>query len=1017
MIGRGLLALALVVGIMPAAAFARPADAGGALPDGNRAAIDQDQADGTCAAGEALVVYHASGAAKGATGALSAQSETDPLASAGFGASDTWDFSAADGAAESTGAAADGALSVQSEGTGSALASGSDVRVAFVQRSDMSTADLVASLEALDFVECAQPNYTVEPCLATSPNDPLYTAGLQYSLTSDSAGIGYSAELTADAATTSTVDNIVAVIDTGVDYTNPDLADNMWVNPGNIGVVGEHGYDFENNDDDPMPDVGFGNSHGTHCAGLVAAKTGNGVGVAGAAQHTKIMALKYGGADMTIFDAYEYLLTAKLWGQNVVAVSNSWHIGAYQPVLDYLVNQAGKAGIVSLFSASNAGRDTATTDTGTTVDLQSPYAIIVASSNSDDTLSSFSNYNATAVDVAAPGSAILSTVRTSDTTKGIAQIPYNPDIARLTGKTTFGVIQLGSLVQDGELVDGASITLYHRDAETQQLVPAIAADQQYLSYAAATGADGINKLKFTITGVSKLSDSKLENYRVITSFSSANPFADIAGTPSPADYIYGFTTTRGSAGSEISAALFIKDWTDKDTAATHLDKADFNQSSTGTFLKIDTTSQQIKYTLQAKLMGTASDDTLYAYADEVAFAKAADDPDYAYMSGTSMSTPLLAGCYAELASLYPNYTPLQLRGLICGGTKQLTATNDASGAKKQIASDGRFTFDAALDSSAVNANTWSISTSIWSSTINTITVHGYGLNRATLTVDGAAVASSAITSQTASEITFKADSSLFDGGSHRFDVTDTSTHRTYQAAYAVPEVDAESTQLVSLGTLPSVHESRSDACELVASADRLFYADAEGYGLRSTTDPASGTWTELEDAAGVFDDLPGIYGALIRYAYRDGKLYAFRAASSQTVEDTLDIYCATYDIAKGTWSPARSIGSCALTGVPTTRAYASGGDVCFFITFSASEGYVSRAKDCAMFRMAEGSDTFEQTSVPVDTADNVQGVAGMYKDGSTLRCLVGDGDSNTINTLAYDGTAWTSGGPSPAPPR
>lgn len=196
----------------------------------------QAEAADECASGEALVVYHATGAAKGATGALTAQSDADPLAAAGFGASETWDLSAADDAAASTGAAADGALSVQSEATGSALASGSDVRVALVDRSDLSAADLVAQLESLDFVECAQPNYTHAFCSLsyTTPDDALYTAGLQWALGDAEGGIGYADELAADNNTPSTEDNVVAIIDSGFDYTNPDLANNMWSNPGTI---------------------------------------------------------------------------------------------------------------------------------------------------------------------------------------------------------------------------------------------------------------------------------------------------------------------------------------------------------------------------------------------------------------------------------------------------------------------------------------------------------------------------------------------------------------------------------------------------------------------------------------------------------------------------------------------------------------------------------------------------------------------------------------------------------------
>ncbi len=134
----------------------------------------------------------------------------------------------------------------------------------------------------------AEPNYRVR--LSAAPNDPRFDELWGLNNEGQSGGT-FDADIDAPEAWDAVLgsgDTIVAVIDTGVDYLHPDLAANMWVNPGEIpnngldddgnGYVDDiHGYDFANHDSDPMDD----HDHGTHVAGTIAAVGNNGIGVTG----------------------------------------------------------------------------------------------------------------------------------------------------------------------------------------------------------------------------------------------------------------------------------------------------------------------------------------------------------------------------------------------------------------------------------------------------------------------------------------------------------------------------------------------------------------------------------------------------------------------------------------------------------------------------------------------------------------------------------------------------------------
>ena len=179
----------------------------------------------------------------------------------------------------------------------------------------------------------AEPDYRVSVALASS--DPLFGNLWGLNNTGQIGGT-FDADIDAPEAwevATGSSSTLVAVIDTGIDYTHPDLAANIWTNPGEIpgdgkdndgnGFVDDvHGYDFVNGDGDPMDD----HSHGTHVAGTIGAVS-NDVGVVGVNWNVQLMAVKFldASGNGTISDAVSAIDYAVRMGARIS--NNSWSGG------------------------------------------------------------------------------------------------------------------------------------------------------------------------------------------------------------------------------------------------------------------------------------------------------------------------------------------------------------------------------------------------------------------------------------------------------------------------------------------------------------------------------------------------------------------------------------------------------------------------------------------------------------------------------------------------------------------
>lgn len=260
----------------------------------------------------------------------------------------------------------------------------------------------------------------------TSPNDPQFSD--QWALSNTGANDGKAgADISALKAwekTTGSEKVVVAVLDSGVDYTHPDLVANIWHRPASVpaytdaqlgDVNDEHGFnaayfgDDEDNADDPMDE----NGHGTHCAGIIGAEGNNGVGIAGVNWKVQIMPLKFMskngfGTTKAAIEAINYVIDRKKAGVNVRIISASWGSTQKSKALQDAIKRAGDEGILFVAAAGNNSTDNDRAPHYPS-NYNLPNVMSVAAMTRKDELASFSNFGVKTVHIAAPGAQILST--------------------------------------------------------------------------------------------------------------------------------------------------------------------------------------------------------------------------------------------------------------------------------------------------------------------------------------------------------------------------------------------------------------------------------------------------------------------------------------------------------------------------------------------------------------------------------------------------------------------------------
>jgi thermitase len=261
---------------------------------------------------------------------------------------------------------------------------------------NVSVEEMLYLLEQNPDVEYAVPNHIRH--LAITPNDPLFSQ--QYALYNPGQAVPPGSpqgierpDIKASEAWEETMGNddiIIAILDTGVDFDHPDLDDKLLSN----------GYDFVNDDSDPTDDHG----HGTLVAGIAAAETNNGEGIAGVAWNCKILPIKIAD-DMGLVDVATEILGIERAVQNGAHVINLSIAGPgySQPERD-AIRDAYNNGVVVVGAAGNVGG-------GTEYPAAYDECMAVAATDIDDLRTDWSNYGPE-IDVAAPGEDIVGPVPT-----------------------------------------------------------------------------------------------------------------------------------------------------------------------------------------------------------------------------------------------------------------------------------------------------------------------------------------------------------------------------------------------------------------------------------------------------------------------------------------------------------------------------------------------------------------------------------------------------------------------------
>lgn len=525
----------------------------------------------------------------------------------------------------------------------------------------------VTELERRDDVAYAHPNYIWR--MSATPGDPRY--GELYAMNKIAAPAAWDVTKGSSGVT-------VAVIDSGVDMDHPDLNANIWLNPGegagkqangvdddgNGKVDDWRGWDFTDGDNDPHDGAA---AHGTHVAGTIGARGDNGVGITGVNWTVKLMALRVGKDDASInmaaaVDAVDY---AGRMGANVVNMSFGGGVSAGQPIPQAQLD-AIKRHPQMLFVIA-AGNETNDNDGEGKARYpcnfaSEPNAICVAATDKNDALAEYSNFGPKNVQLAAPGSSILST-------QPLAQIHDDFD-TEVPGRWKGFDEPLGGLIAVAPGKWARTTDTKHSGTHSYTDTPG-----------AFTDAFENSGIELT-TPVSTIYDTGADG-------GTHHCYVDFWWRPRPdrnpliSPLAQNFHVDTLDPAFPIANSWF-------DTATLNMSAfADSWQHANVVFIPGHLLKDKIRVRLRVGIFNVSTGDGVYL-DDVKIWCGPPVPPEYKELDGTSMATPHVAGVAALVKAQFPNATPAEIKQRLLGSVEVLP------GLAGKVATGGRLNAARAL---------------------------------------------------------------------------------------------------------------------------------------------------------------------------------------------------------------------------------------------------------------------------------------------------------------------------------